>query len=325
MSGKAGLLFQRMLGSTLSPFWSTMSRNWMLKLMCVGLAFIVWQGVSKSNSHEVDLPEIPVTVSAGDDFAVLDLSTDVVKITFRGSEEKTQVLSRDQVSVELNITDYSSLRQTLTFTARNVKAPSGVRAVSFDPAEVTVKLDREVNRVLPVKASLTGTLPEGIQMEQFICDPATVRVRGAESLLKTLEMVRTDPIRMDGRYQTFKTHVNIASDGQAWSASPDRVSVQLVLNEYCATRTVEGCLVRPMLASGVRRVVTIRPEQVDVVLKGAPERIEAVGLQDLVTYVECTDLADLTEYEASVRVDLPPGVEVEQIEPSVVQVTVTAQ
>jgi YbbR domain-containing protein len=203
-----------------------------------------------------------------------------------------------------------------------VKAPSRAHAVQFYPPEVTVIIDREVEQDLPVKASVEGSLPEGIQLENVVCDPATVRIRGAERRLLDLEQVHTVPVSLDGRYNSFKTHVNIAAAGQPWIAEPDRVSVEVFLVERLTTRRVAKSLVRPLLASDDSRIVQIRPDQVDVVLKGSPLRIEQLNPQDVYTYVDCNDLTEPTSYEVPVRVDLPAGLQVEKIEPSVVQVTV---
>ncbi|MBC8206428.1 MAG: hypothetical protein ISR85_05855 [Kiritimatiellales bacterium] len=314
---------QRLVSSNLAPLWGTVSRNWTIKLVCLLLAFAVWQGIRESTSYEVVVSDVPVAITAGAGLAVLDQSTDVVSIRFRGSRDDIRFLSRDQVALEMDISDRTDrLRQTVKFTPRYVKAPSRAHAVVFNPPEITVTIDREVERDLPVKVALEGMLPEGIQIEKVVCVPAVVRVHGAERRLLDLEQVHTVPVSLDGRYNSFKTHVNIAASGQPWESDPDRVSVELSLVERFVTRRVEKNLVRPLLASDDTRVVRIRPERVDVVLKGSPQRIEKLNVRDVYTYIDCTELTEPTDYEVPVRVDIPTGVQVEKIEPSVVQVTV---
>lgn len=323
MSDKLKQTVQRLLSFNLAPLWGSMTRNWMTKLICLVLAFAVWQGIRENTSYEVVVADIPVSINAGPNRAVLDMSTDVVSIRFRGSREDLRFINRDQVAVEMDLSERTDrLRQTIKFTPRYVKAPSRAHAVSFNPPEVTATLDREVGRDLPVKASLAGTLPEGIQMERAVCDPATVRVRGAEHRLLSLEQVRTVPVSLDGRYNSFKTHVNVAAVGQPWTAEPDRVSVEVSLVERLATRRIEKSLVRPLLTSDDTRIVQVRPERVDVVLKGSPDQIEQLDPRAVFTYIDCTGLTELTGYEVPVRVDMPSGIQIESIEPSVVQVTV---
>ena len=308
---------------SLKPVWRSLTRNWLMKLLCIVLAFAVWQSVRENISYEVVVANVPVTVTAGEGRAVSDKSTDTVNIRFRGSQDDIRFISSDQVEVRIDVSKHADrLRQTVKFSPRYVKAPSRAHAVQFDPPEVTVTVDREVERVLPVKAVLEGELPQGVQMEQAICTPASVKVRGAERLLSELEQVRTAPVSLDGRYNSFKTHAVVASSGQPWTVSPDRVTVDVSLVERVATRRIENSYVRPLLASDDTRVVKIRPEKVAVTLRGSPQRIEELNARDVYTYIDCTELTEAADYEVSVRADVPAGLQIEKIEPAAVKVTV---
>lgn len=75
MVDKLNAVFVRLAGSNLAPFWETMSRNWFLKLLCLVLAFVVWQGVRQSNSQEMVVQEVPVTIAVERGMAVLEQST----------------------------------------------------------------------------------------------------------------------------------------------------------------------------------------------------------------------------------------------------------
>lgn len=303
--------------------WGMISRNWMMKLLCLALAFAVWQAVRENTSFEMMVSDVPVTVTAGEGRAVFDQSTDTVSIHFRGSREDIRFISSDQIEVKIDVSgDKKNLRQTIKFSPRYVKAPSRAHVVQFSPSEITVTIDREVERVLPVKAVFEGELPQGIQMEKNFCTPATAGVRGAERLLRDLEQVRTVPISLDGRYNSFKTHVAVASAGQPWTVLPEHVMVEVSLVERVASRKIENSDVRPMLASDDTRVVKIRPEKVSVTLRGSPQRIADLNARDVYTYIDCTDLTEPADYEVPVRADVPAGLQVEKIEPATVQVTV---
>lgn len=303
--------------------WGIISRNWMMKLLCLVMAFAVWQAVRENTSFEMIISDVPVTVTAGEGLAVLDQSADTVSIHFRGARDDIRFISSDQVEVQVDISgNKNSLRQTVKFSPRYVKAPSRAHVVQFSPAEITVTVDREVERVLPVKAVFDGELPPGIQMEKSLCTPATVNVRGAERLLSGLEQIRTAAVSLDGRHNSFKAYTAVASAGQPWIVSPERVMVEAFLVERVALRKIENCEVRPMLASDDTRVVKIRPEKAAVTLRGSPQRIAEMNERDVYTYIDCTELTDPADYEVSVRADVPAGLQVEKIEPAAVQVTV---
>ena len=299
------------------------TRNWIPKLVCLALAFAVWQSIRENTGFEAVVTVVPVRITAGEGLAVLDQSADVVSIRFRGSREEIRYLSRDQVAVNVDLSGRADrLRQTVRLSPRHVKAPSSAHAVFFEPAEVTVTIDREVERALPVKVAFEGTLPEGVEIERAVSIPPSVKVRGAERMLQELEQIRTAPVSLDGRYLSFKTHASVAAPGPAWKTEPDRVLVELSLVERVVTQRVENIFVRPMLTSDDSRVVKIRPDKVALTLRGSPRRMADLKLQEVYAYIDCSELTEAAQYEVPVRVDLPFGVQAEAIEPAVVQVVV---
>lgn len=322
MSDPVNPKIQRKGNRNVSPFKGSMVRGWLLKLACLVLASAVWQGIRENTSYEVLVADIPVVIAAGEGLAVQDQSTDVVSIRFRGSRDDVRLISRDLVTVEMNISNVESLRQTLKFSDRYVNAPSRAHAVEFYPAEVRVTVDREVERALPVKAVFEDDLPEGIQFENAVCEPAAVRLRGAQQILLSLEQIRTAPISLKERYASFNTHVEVAANGQPWTAEPNRVSVSVSLVEHVDTRQFEKLPVRPLMTTNDPRTIGIFPDTVSAVLRGSPDALDALEAEEIFVYVDCTDVTELTEYELPFRVDVPEGVQVEQTEPSVVQVTV---
>lgn len=322
MSDKLKRTFRNLINFNLSPLWGTMSRNWIIKLLCLLLAFAVWQGIRESTSFEVE-SDIPVVIRSVDGYAVLDQSTDMVRVRFRGSREDIRFISRDQVAIEIDLTKRpESLRHDIKLTPRYVRAPSRAHAVDFIPENVVITLDREVERVLKVKAAFSGQLPEAMLLEKAVCDPASIRIRGAEQKLLDLEQVRTVPIRLDGRYNSFRTHVLVDVNEQPWTASPDRVMVNVSLIEQSESRQIEQAVVHILRESGDARIMTVVPERVAIMLKGSIQRIEKLDTRDVFVYVDCSALTEAMDYDVPVRVDAPAGIQVDQVVPSVVKVTV---
>jgi YbbR domain-containing protein len=318
--GKSGI---RLKGLNLAPLRRVFERSRLIKLFCLLLAFALWQAIRESTSFEMVVADVPVTVLAGDGRAVFHQSAESVNIRFRGSRDDVRFVNRDQVAVSIDASGRTDrLRHTFKFSPRFVKAPPRVHAVQFEPPEVTVTMDREVERILPVRAVLEGELPSGIQLEKTACTPASVKVRGAERLLSELEQVRTVPVSLDGRYNPFKVNAAIAAAHQPWTVSPDRVTVDVLLVERVSTRRIENSRVRPMLASDDMRTVRIRPEQVSITLRGSPQRIAELDERNVYAYIDCSGLAGPAEYEVSVRVDVPDGLQVDEVEPPAVKVTV---
>ncbi|MBM4153016.1 MAG: hypothetical protein FJ220_05805 [Kiritimatiellaceae bacterium] len=303
--------------------WRKLSHHWVIKVFCLIMAFVVWQTVRENTSFEVVVADVPVDVTVADGLAVLDQSVKTVSVRFRGSREDTRFISNDRIQVKIDLSDATHrTRQVVRLSPGHVKVPSRAHAVQFSPSELIVSIDREVERVLPVKAVFKGDLPQGVHLDKMVCSPATVNVRGAEKLLSDLEQVRTIPIDWDGRRVSFKTYVAIVPEIQPWVIAPDHVTVEAILVEHVETRRFENREVRPLLASDDTRSVKIRPEKVMVILRGSPQQLAELSERDVFTYIDCTELMDPAEYEVAVRADFPAGLHLEKIEPAAVHVTV---
>ena len=83
----------------ISVAWRRLTHSWVLKLICLVLAFAVWQVIRESTSFEVVVTDIPLIVTAGDGHAVLEQSSDVVRIRFRGSREDVALITKDQIEI----------------------------------------------------------------------------------------------------------------------------------------------------------------------------------------------------------------------------------
>lgn len=297
--------------------------NGPLKLLCLVLAYLTWQAVRENTSFEIVVADIPVKVIAADGLAVLEQTAPEVSIRFRGARDDIRFVSRDQVAVTVDLsTQPGRLRQTVKFTPRLVKAPSRAQAVQFDPPEITISMDRHVERVLPVRAILEGSLPDGVRLEKAVCEPAAVTVRGAEQLVRELELVQTVPISLEGRNSTFKTHAAVASGGRMWSVSPERVMVELHLIEPQETRQLENLALRVQPEPDRDLAVRMEPERVRVVLSGSARRIQQMSDRDVFAYVDGAALTGPADYELAVRIQIPPGIRVDRIDPATVKVNV---
>ena len=323
MNKRFNLWFREIRKIDVAPFLGVMSRNWILKLICLVLAVAVWAVLREKTSMPKRIENVPVTIIVREGRAVLSQSSDVVSIDFRGSREDIRFINRDQLTVEVDLTQRpDELRQKIRLTDQMVHVSSRARVVEFIPKEIELKLDRKVDRILPIKAMLDGQLPEGIELEKAVCTPATVKVYGAEQHVMKLELLRTTPIRLDKQYSTFETHVAVAAKNQPWTATPERISVFVELKEQSGHRSFENKTVRALFSAGDFQRVTVTPVTVKIFLKGSQEHLDILSDEEVFAYVDCTKVPESPNYELAVHAHVPGGIRVEKIEPKTVNVAI---
>jgi hypothetical protein len=293
-------------------FWSRLNKEKGLLLLCFVLAFFAWQAIRRNIGFELSVYNISVEVETPDGWAVLENSLDNVDISFLCSREDIRYLNREQLRVVVPVTDPKRGETiTLPLQPKYLKNnPTGAKVVEFSTKRIEIKLDKEISRDLPVKATYDASqLPEGIEIESIICKPAAVRIKGAEQQLLKMESIRTEPIDLRNQQDDFKKNVDVSlpSGGRLGSDS-DSVSVEFKLKPYTHEKDFEQIPVRIMRGSGELRKISISPNTIAVRVRGQQSKVEQLQPENIIAYADCSDLALSGTYTLEVKIDLPSGI-----------------
>lgn len=307
-----------------SNAWKQLWKDRLLVLICLVLAFLGWQSIRKTIGFEISVSNIAVDVEAPEGWAVWEKSLQRVNIVFRGSREDIRYLNNDQLYVTVPVNNpVQGEEMVIPLSGASLKNPTGARAVSFSPSEIVVRLDREGEKLLPVKATVKGSLPEGLEIERIVCSPASVKVYGARQSLDEMANIHTQEIDLKNRAASFKESVPIEiPQGGRMTVEPDWVSVEVILEASNSATVFEKVPVRIMSVSGENRTIEVFPQTINVMVQGQKEQIESIRASDVFAYVNCQSLVENTAYELPVVVDLPVNVQTIKSEPAVVRVDI---
>ncbi len=307
-----------------SIYWKNVRREKWLLLLCLALAVLSWQGIRKNIGFEVSVSDISVDVDLPEGWAVWEKSVHRANIVFRGSREDIRYLNNDQLRVVIPIAEPTQGNEIhIKLSAKYLRNPTSAKVVRFSPSEIMVKLDQESERMLPVKAALAGSLPEGLEVDRIVCSPASVRVSGARKVLDAMDNIHTEPIELKDRQTSFKESIPIALPQEGrMRVEPDWVSVNFSLAQRSSTQNFDEIPVRVLCVPGENRNILVHPQTVTITIKGQMQRIEQMRKADVFAYVSCTDLTENTGYDLPVVVDLPSGLHVVKTEPAAVHVDI---
>lgn len=302
-----------------------LSRNKGYKIMALLLAGITWYAIQPSISFESIVSDVPVRVMVDPGWAVLEQSVGSVEVHFRGSREGIRYLAQEEVEVVVDIRGMTYEESiTVPLELRAVRSPPAVRPVYIRPSELILTVDQEEDRKVPVRVHVQGNPPEGYEVESMQATPAEVTVSGPRQRLETIEAIRTTPIDMEGRLQSFKLRVDLVSPSRTWTArmEPERVEVEFTLVERSASATFEELRIKAMFGVTSWSKVDMAPTYATLQLIGRSELLDALTPKDIKVYVDLAGLEPGVEHEVPVRVHIPPRIRVGRIEPAFVRVTV---
>jgi len=280
-----------------------------LKIVSVILAIVSWYAIRETISFEVSIADIPLQIQTGEGWAVFRQSDNAVAATFRGSQDDIRRLDHKQIKAVIDLrTNTIAGAIDVVVTPRAIQGIRGVRTVHVYPQRVRISLDHESEKMVPVKGRITGK-PFSGQVEEIICEPAVVRLRGPAQQLQQTEWVYTEPVDVDGRIDGFTKHCRVLPPSDTWAPriEPPDVQVAVVIVEKTDTLGWKNVPVAVIgnPAAPVRAEIT--PARVDVMIIGTAEVLESLKSVVPKAFVDCIDLDSSLTYDLPIYVYLPPG------------------
>lgn len=165
-----------------------------LKIISLLIAMILWGIVLGSRGVEVT-KEIPIEIVTSND---LIASNDVPeKVTFRLSGPKAflrAILNRPEDPIRVNLTGAKAGNITYRFFADNISLPLGVKVLGVNPPSISLKLEPQKIKNVPVKLEFRNKLPDGYVLKSSEIKPSNIKIRGPESRIDAISVINTVPI-----------------------------------------------------------------------------------------------------------------------------------
>ena len=175
---------------------------------------------------------------------------------------------------------------------------------------VTVSFDRETERQIAVaKPEIVGTPLVGKAELDF--EPKVVVLRGPQSKLAEMRIVRTEPVDVTGVVDSFEKQVQLLeSDIEGLTVSSSEVKAHVSIVTESVSREIEAIPVFALLPPDSTRTAQIDPPVVSVSLHGGAEPINSLPERSVRVFVECDGIETGTTSRVVVQVHVPPGLNV---------------
>ena len=299
--------------------WRIMTRNKKVKLISIILGLVAWYAIKSTISTPATVADVPVRVVAGDGWAVLERSLDTVDVLFRGATEDLRYLDNERLEVVVDVSRQPFEGSvTIALEPSMIKVSGGARAISFDPPEITLSLDSEAEKIVPVKAELTGDLPDGYEIEKVVCTPAVVHLSGPRLRLEDIETAHAGPVALADRVRSFTLRVPVIFDSDLWQpkADPSKINVEITLVERSDHRVLDDVPVGILVEPGRYRGVRVEPLTVKLAIRGRSDVLAKFKTADARVFVNASGLEPGRDARLPLQVQLPPGLFVDSLEPA---------
>lgn len=299
-----------------------------LLLMSIATAVLVWYGLQVMTGFGTRVTDIPVTVQPPPGWIVLDTSTRTVDLDFLGTREDLRLLNRDLVKVTVDLRSHTDTAPCVhRFEDADINAPGMPVMKRASPGQITVRMDRQATKQVPVRLDTQNMLPAGYEQKAPVITPATVQITGPEKLLETIGDVSTQPIDLDGRIRTFtRRNVRLAPPAGEGAVhvrmEPAAVTLEVPIVERSASVRFEDVPIGLLCPPGQALAASVAPDTAAVTVKGPPELVNTLLATDIRLFADATGAAPGSSAVRAVHADLPDRISLVQTDPPQVRIQI---
>jgi YbbR domain-containing protein len=192
-------------------FWRRLFRrvfleDWGTKLIALGITFALWLGISGLRAPTtVRLKNVTLNTRVSNDMEMTNTPVKEVDIVVTGDKRLVDRLDGRDLIVSVDLTDVRSGDRIVQLSPETVslELPSGIRLDEVQPSKIAIRLENVLEKEVTVKVETEGNLSEGFELYGNTVVPAKVRVRGAESFVKSLASISTEKINIEGLKDSY--------------------------------------------------------------------------------------------------------------------------
>lgn len=276
--------------------------------------FLLWLAVTEAENPNVVRTlttgiEI-VSVNVPDELAVAAIREPVVTLRVSASEDVFSRLTAADFRAEVNLAGVRQATSDQIVIAR-VVSNRNVEVVDVSPRIVSVSLETQTSKTVPVSVNRIGTPPQGYTVSAIEPSPANVRITGASSLVQLATSASADVI-VTGLRASLQQQVQLTArdsrgaDVRGLRVEPASADLRVaILQQEVSLPLSVIPSVQGSLADGYN-LLGITTEPTTVAVSGTLELLQA--LSSLIT--DPVDISGLrADTTRTVRLRIPAGLQ----------------
>ena len=298
-------------------------KNLPLKLIAFVLAVIIWVLVVGEQKSEVRLT-VPLELrNLPTDLEIIE-SPREIDVTVRGFSSSVKRLTSRDFDVHIDLSNVVKGSNTFTISPEDIAVPVGSSVTQVSPSNVEVLLDATVLKVLPVEALVRGKPADGYVLGAVLSMPKSVKVTGAQSLLKHVTKVETEAVVLDKSTERLSKKVKVKLPNASFRINKEDEIVEVTADivPEMISRFFENI---PLLVEkGEDRKVNFTPDSVTALINGPKLQLQQLKSEDIPATLETGSLPE-GQSTVQVRFTLPELVSVKVYYPKTIITNISAK
>lgn len=143
------------------------------------------------------------------EYDMIRVSSDKVNVQISGNRRLINTLRTDQISAFVDLTTAQSGRNKIPLSKENIRLPPGLEVVKVTPSTIFVFLEQRLEKTLPVKVHVVGTIHPDFKIDNITVYPKTIKVIAPYSVIKGATALFTESVSVENIRQDKSMEVGV--------------------------------------------------------------------------------------------------------------------
>ncbi|MFB3851646.1 MAG: YbbR-like domain-containing protein [Acidobacteriota bacterium] len=281
--------------------WFPDLKSYAYFIFAVLIAFIYWS-VTVSEEKETKEYQTEIKfVNVPEGFSIVGPDAHAkANVSVSGTEEVLKKVSPDDIKIEIDARMFTEGPLVYEITSNDISLPSSLSFVSVFPKILQLQLDRIIKSSIPLKPQFVGSIKGGKVVVSYKIEPPNADVYGAESIIKNLKYIPTQPILLNDKDGDFTIPVvPIVDDPEIQVIEkPKGYILTVSTGDKKIQKIIENVKI---YVSRLNPIYTaeLNPPQISVMIEGIKSEIEKIKSDDIFAQI---DVGGLNSSETPYRI-----------------------
>jgi YbbR domain-containing protein len=239
-----------------------------LKIWSLILAIIFWYAIQEEKETEAFVQVDVQLKNRPSNLIITNTVVDQINLGLRGYQaEIKRIQDKSLPSYEIDLVNATPGSALFRVFSSDFVLPQGVQITQMNPQLVTVELEMQLSKKLPVKVKFSGKLEKGFSVVDTLVEPNHVVVAGAKSIIDQLSQIDTEAVSLNGVRENFSTKLalDMPSSQNIWVNEDSYVGVNFEIKEEVISGIIEEI---PIELRGGSQNLKVEPSLASVVVQG---------------------------------------------------------
>lgn len=193
--------------------WLQLSpKDWVLRLISLGLAVILWYFVGGEDTVNKNVMVPVEVINLPRDLVISNQFKKEIEVSVTGPRSLVFDMGKGKIARQIDLAKATPGTMVFENTNDVINVPRGVKVQRIQPKSIILSLDKLIQKQFSVNPVTSGELAPDYVLKNIRMEPDSISITGPQSVLSEFEVLRTKVIDIQGLKKSAEIQVPLELD-----------------------------------------------------------------------------------------------------------------